>query len=62
MNSRIFIGLLKYLAEKDEVSRAVAFAIAENFNKLPENERNELLLNLSNIKSAQKIVVKTLKL
>jgi len=54
--------ILFTLAEKDGAARAVAFAIAKYFDNLPETIRYKLLLNLSNIKSAQKIVANILKL
>ena len=54
--------ILFTLAKKDETAKAVALAIEDNFDELPEIIRYELLLNLSQIKSAQKIVAHILKL
>ncbi len=54
--------ILFTLADKDETAGDVAFAITNHFDELPENIRYKLLLNLSKIKSAQKIVANILKL
>jgi len=57
INKKIFSKLLLKLAEKDEAALAVARAVADNFDKLPEEVRNELLLKLS--EEATWIVAKT---
>ncbi|MBU7028025.1 MAG: GNAT family N-acetyltransferase, partial [Theionarchaea archaeon] len=46
INKEIFSKLSLKLAEKDEAAGEVARAVADNFNRLPENVRN-LLFNLS---------------
>ncbi len=44
---RIFFEVLKKVADESKASRNVIKVIAENFNKIPENIRNELFLKLA---------------
>ena len=54
--------LLLKLSEKDEAAWAVASTVATNFDKLPDDVRNELLLNPFNINSVRKNVAETIQI
>ena len=49
------------MLKKNETARDVARAVAENFDKLPENTRNTLLPELSKKEDAAKIVKTIIK-
>jgi hypothetical protein len=57
INREIFSKLLLNLAEKDEAAGAVARAVADNFDTLPDDARNKLLLNLAEKDEAARAVV-----
>ncbi|RZB30964.1 MAG: hypothetical protein AEth_00918 [Candidatus Argoarchaeum ethanivorans] len=57
INEKIFSKLLIKLAEKDGVALAVVWAVADNFDKLPEDMRNKLLFKLAEKDGAALAVV-----
>jgi hypothetical protein len=61
INRMIFCKVLLRLSENDEVAHAVAWAVRENFERLPDRVRNELLLRLSKKNEAAETVGVTLR-
>ncbi|MFZ2412523.1 MAG: hypothetical protein WAW23_13205 [Candidatus Methanoperedens sp.] len=54
ISTKIFSCVLWKLLEKDDCGLAVAWAVESNFDKLPENIRNEILLKLSEKDSSER--------
>jgi len=57
VNKNVFCKVLLVLARRSKAARYAAYAIQENFDKLPKTTRVELLLKLSQTKEAASVVV-----